>query len=336
MRISLCSVALVVAWTCSADVVAAELIVPDQYVSIQAAINASVSGDLITVRPGTYNERLDIGPRSITLKGQLGAAATIIDPQGVGGVVIYSGHGAANGWALDGFTIRNGLDSGIYVTGVSATVKNCVFLNNQASRGGGAHVRDGANVTFDGCDFVQNTVAVGQCKGGALFAESASVTVRSTIFQGNTARDNAAVLTGGAVAAVSAQVSVSNCQFISNRASRVSGLCSGDMYARGGAAAFEGSSSVTVSDSQFEQNQALCSLQDVCYYNGAAANSYGGALYAADSTSLAIVRCQFSSDNATAFGQVPHCCSGSYSRAYGGAIFSVAVSYTHLTLPTKA
>ena len=75
MRILLCSVAVVVAWICSAAAVASELIVPDQYPSIQAAINASSSGDLITVRPGTYNERLDIGPRNITLKGQLGAAA---------------------------------------------------------------------------------------------------------------------------------------------------------------------------------------------------------------------------------------------------------------------
>ena len=62
---------------------AAELVVPTQYPSIQAAINASVSGDIVTVRPGAYNERLDIGGRNITLRSLLGPNATIIDPQGV-------------------------------------------------------------------------------------------------------------------------------------------------------------------------------------------------------------------------------------------------------------
>ena len=37
---------------------AADLFVPDDHPTIQAAINASVSGDTITVRAGTYNERL--------------------------------------------------------------------------------------------------------------------------------------------------------------------------------------------------------------------------------------------------------------------------------------
>ena len=140
------SVAALVALMVVSLVHAAELVVPTQYPSIQSAINASVSGDIITVRPGTYNERLDIGGRNITLRSLLGPNATIIDPQGVGGVVIQSTNAAANGWVLQGFTIRNGLDSALYVSGVTATVRNCKFINNQASRGGGAHVRAGATV----------------------------------------------------------------------------------------------------------------------------------------------------------------------------------------------
>jgi len=150
------SVAALVALMVASLSYAAELIVPTQYPTIQAAINAAESGDIVTVRPGTYNERLDIGGRNITLRSLLGPTATIIDPQGVGGVVVQSTNAAANGWVLQGFTIRNGLDSGLYVSGVTATVRNCKFINNQASRGGGAHVRAGANVTFEGCEFRQN------------------------------------------------------------------------------------------------------------------------------------------------------------------------------------
>ena len=81
-----------VAWT-------ADYFVPDNFATIQAAINASSSGDTITVRPGTYNERLDIGGRNIVLKSELGAAATIIDPQGAGGGVVQSSNPAANAFS---------------------------------------------------------------------------------------------------------------------------------------------------------------------------------------------------------------------------------------------
>ena len=157
------SVAALVALMVVSLVHAAELVVPTQYPSIQSAINASVSGDIITVRPGTYNERLDIGGRNITLRSLLGANATIIDPQGAAGVVINSSDAAANGWVLQGFTIRNGLDSALYVSGVTATVRNCKFINNQASRGGGAHIRAGATVTFENCEFTQNLANFGCC-----------------------------------------------------------------------------------------------------------------------------------------------------------------------------
>ncbi|KAA5542262.1 right-handed parallel beta-helix repeat-containing protein [Roseiconus nitratireducens] len=93
---------------------AAELRVPENYVTLQAAIDAAAAGDTVVVEPGTYTERVVL-KANVTLRsegddlqGKLGlkrAEATIID----GGKEQGSGAGVemAEGATLDGFTIRN-------------------------------------------------------------------------------------------------------------------------------------------------------------------------------------------------------------------------------------
>ena len=317
------SVAALVALMVVSLVHAAELVVPTQYPSIQSAINASVSGDIITVRPGTYNERLDIGGRNITLRSLLGPNATIIDPQGAAGVVINSSDAAANGWVLQGFTIRNGLDSALYVSGVTATVRNCKFINNQASRGGGAHVRAGANVTFENCEFTQNRVVGAQLRGAAVYSESSTVVVSATMFRENSAisGDVGQHPQGGAISAFASQLTANNSQFIANRTQLEGGLCNGDMYAYGGAIALQGGVA-SLTGLQFEGNYALCRLLDVCWYNGAAANAHGGAVWADGQASLSLAACSFSGDYAYAYGSTGAPSAGAYSRAYGGGVFA--------------
>ena len=92
------------------SVSAAELKVPRQFASIQAAINAAEAGDTVLVAPGEYRERLKLKPgiimRSVgnAAKGKLGLAraeATILNhPKGQGPGVLM-----AEGAVLDGFTI---------------------------------------------------------------------------------------------------------------------------------------------------------------------------------------------------------------------------------------
>lgn len=93
---------------------AAVVRVPDDFKSIQAAVDASDEGDVIVVAPGTYEERVVLKSK-VRLKsaggdekGKVGlkrAEATIIDGGGEDG----SGPGVAmaEGSVLDGFTVTN-------------------------------------------------------------------------------------------------------------------------------------------------------------------------------------------------------------------------------------
>ena len=60
---------------------AATIYVPDDYPTIQGAINAAVDFDTIIVRPGTYVENIDFAGKAITVKSEDGPDVTVIDDQ---------------------------------------------------------------------------------------------------------------------------------------------------------------------------------------------------------------------------------------------------------------
>jgi len=92
------------------------IIVPDDYSTIQSAIDASRDGDEIIVLPGTYYENIRFQGKNIILRStnptdSVIATSTIIDGNHFGSVVTFSGSEFSN-CILSGFTITNGYDQG--------------------------------------------------------------------------------------------------------------------------------------------------------------------------------------------------------------------------------
>jgi len=90
-------------WGLSAyfTIVDAEIIVPDDYLTIQEAINAASGGDTIFVRNGTYYETVAVN-KSVSLVGE-SKAATAVDGGGVGTVIDV----VSDNVTVSGFEIRN-------------------------------------------------------------------------------------------------------------------------------------------------------------------------------------------------------------------------------------
>ena len=82
--------------------------VPDDYTTIQDAINNSVAGDEIIVRDGTYTENIVID-RAITLRSENGSENCIIDGSDNDVIVIQMSN-----VIVKGFTVRNG-ETGIRI-----------------------------------------------------------------------------------------------------------------------------------------------------------------------------------------------------------------------------
>ncbi len=134
--------------------------VPEQYNTIQEAINQSLIGDEIIVQPGRYYEKINFKGKIITLRSTDPTdpnvvAATIIDASPYGSVVTFAGQELPD-CVLSGFTLTNGTGTsggggGIIGHGARATIEYNIISGNiitaywflSSARGGGLFDCDG-------------------------------------------------------------------------------------------------------------------------------------------------------------------------------------------------
>ena len=104
--------------------------VPQDYATIQAAIDAAVEGDHVLVAPGTYAERIAFA-KAITVESQGGRDVTILDG-GMGGTVVRITADPGKTPVLRGFTVRNGYEDvgGVLVYGGPALVEDNLITKN--------------------------------------------------------------------------------------------------------------------------------------------------------------------------------------------------------------
>jgi len=105
--------------------------VPDDYPTIQEAVNAANPGDTIIVSSGIYYEHITISKNHLTLLGE-NPSSTIIDGNGIGPIIYLP----ANDTTIMGFTIRNSGEEedtgkpGLYIKFACCnTLANNIFYN---------------------------------------------------------------------------------------------------------------------------------------------------------------------------------------------------------------
>ena len=105
--------------------------VPDDYPTIQEAVDAASSGDTIIVRDGIYTENVQVR-KSLTIKSENGAGATIVEPEisEFWSSIFWIG---ADHVSLSGFMVQNNTPgSGIQLYEASnCTISNNIVLNNR-------------------------------------------------------------------------------------------------------------------------------------------------------------------------------------------------------------
>jgi hypothetical protein len=230
---------------------ATDVRVPQDYSTIQGAIDAAPSGARIVVARGTYYENLVIS-KSITLVSRAGSSATTLDGGRIGPVIFARGTGEES-VEISGFTIANGLNlfttsgsgagGGIHVESLAAaTISDNVIRDNVGCLGLGisaldvtvdieqnqildntqdssCNAADGGGILVRGGGPSPSLIASNQIAGHAIGGYGAGIRIQgaNTVVRDNVIRDNVANA-GGAIAFDVSSGIVSNNLLIGNSA----------------------------------------------------------------------------------------------------------------------
>jgi predicted outer membrane repeat protein len=280
----------------SSVVFAATIFVPGDYDTIQEAINASSTGDTVSVAAGTYYENILFpgNKTNITLVSENGSESTVIDGGNNGSVITFA---AGINAILDGFTITNGSTSenggGIRIgSSSSPTIANCIITGNAAFAGGGISCGQ-FSTPFITNSIIQNNSVTGDnalSAGGGIHASAFSrSTITNCIIKNNTSNWNG----GGLAFNTADEPRIVNCTFSDNKAA-----------VNGGAISFQDSAPIITN----------CTFND----NTAAVN--GGAISFQDSAPI-ITNCTFSDNIASRPGGAIACSNPSPETTVTNSIF---------------
>ncbi|MGY8753057.1 MAG: NosD domain-containing protein [Phycisphaerales bacterium] len=239
--------ALLVVFTLSSFSNADTLLVPSEYGSIQAGIDAANDGDIVSVESGVYYERIDFKGKQITVSSVSGLPMNTTIDGGNSGTVVTFELGETSASVIEGFTIKDGkafTGGGVRVMNASPVIKNCIIKNNQSDN-----------------------------SGAGIFVDTGSVTIENTILRGNIAGD-----AGGGVYLKFCQGSITGCDFEENFAKNGAG-----MYVKDSTAelmlvenAFVGNTATNDGGAIF--NKATSAIVQDCSFTGNSANK-GGAWF---------------------------------------------------------
>jgi len=274
-----CAIPILLA--CTATVGAATIRVPEDFQTIQAAIDEAGSGDRIAVAAGTYREAIRLGGHALVLEATEGPSRTVIDATERDQPVITCDGSSSGTLIIRGFRLTGGsgdatrygdastVGGGMVLRGASPLVENCRLMGNVVTyEGGGVWAAEHSTPRFLRCVFSSNRAD----RGGAVFlhdSEAAFVDCRFIA-------DQALFAGGGIVADAGSRLQVVDCRFEGCRAA----------YNGGG---------VYVYDSR--------ATLDRCVFIQNAAGLSGGAIYQGYHAKVDMKEMDFRTIGDTVFGQ---------------------------------
>jgi parallel beta-helix repeat protein len=161
---------------------------------IQNQIDAAKGGDTVLIAPGTYLGTIDFRGKAITLVSEQGPLVTIIDGDKSDSPVVSFSNGEGPDSILQGFTIQNGRDKGIFVHNSSPGIINNIVANTEVCAGAGIELNASSAIVKQ--NTIRDNVAIctGSRAGGAIVVRGAA----SAVIVNNYIIDNASVdLAGG-------------------------------------------------------------------------------------------------------------------------------------------
>ncbi|MDY7091835.1 MAG: right-handed parallel beta-helix repeat-containing protein [Acidobacteriota bacterium] len=168
---------------------AATLVVPDDFATVQAAIDAANSGDRVSVRPGIYSGPIDFLGKDVEVVATDGPAVTVLQISGEGPIVTIAS-GETRTALLEGFTltgaIGEGDGGGLYIN-AGPTIRGNIIRDNQACIGAGARVEGSGYPRFEDNRILDNeNLCTGPGAGGAgVRSFGAVVEIVGNEFRGN-------------------------------------------------------------------------------------------------------------------------------------------------------
>lgn len=298
---------------------AAELRVPGDHPTIQSAIDAASSGDLIIIGAGTYPGGISISGKAVTLTADSDATVTI---DGGGSWGISATGIPAPGLRLVGLAVTRCAASprGAALNAESSVIEivDCDFSDNHVTggadvHGGGAVFASTSSVRISDSRFIENSVVLVSNGypfgfGGALMLDSCDVAVDRSVFQGNLVSTSVpgaswaeARAQGGAISARWSSGSVRDSRFVANRAdSSVTGF--GPLASAHGFALSLGSPSsqrFEVVGCRFSENSGLTTSNNAYYQGAGTSNATVAFGYESEQQASHVVRdCMFDGNRA--------------------------------------
>lgn len=161
------------------------------YPTIQDAIDAAGSGDIVQVAAGIYYERIT-HKSGVQVLGA-GKTVTTINGQSLGAVVTATN--VSSTAKLDGFTITNGsgfssLGGGIYLNNGDLVISNCRITDNHTSgalaKGGGIYCTSYSSATIQDCEITLNSSK----HGGGIYIDNCAAISNCQITQNTATGDD--------------------------------------------------------------------------------------------------------------------------------------------------